>query len=456
MSSRNHLALSLVLVAAGNAAAEPLATPPPGDESGRVDAVDEGDSAGRLVVRGVLFVPKLAIKIVFAPIEGAVWAMDRYQLVDRWHRLFWNDADTIGLTPTFHLESGYGLNIGAHFAMRDIFGRGERFDLRTNGGGRFKEKATATLSSGRRFGKTLTLASHLEYERRPDDTFQGIGNTDTPAAAPAMPVDPTDPLAGSAGGYRHDLMRAISVVDLRLGLDSLHARVSNAIADHEFAGTDKADSIDTRYMTTNLTGFAGHRSHYSELELRHDTRRTIDSTEPASNPSVGHLVSVFAGRSHALDSGADYFRYGAELQQFIRVAEGPRVLWFRGHAEGVTGNLSEVPFDELPRLGGPQRLRGYAVDRFRDRFAMVGSLDYRWDLARELSASLFVDAGRVYREPGDLSLDNLRVGYGVSLEALSEKSYLARLSLASSKDGGFFLDLSVDPVFKVDQRVQRR
>ena len=118
----------------------------------------------------------------------------------------------------------------------------------------------------------------------------------------------------------------------------------------------------------------------------------------------------------------------------------------------MSGDLAEVPFNELPRLGGAQRLRGYPLDRFRDRIAVVGSAEYQWDLSRALSASLFADAGRVYRAASELSLDHLRVGYGVAIEAHSDERFVARLSLASSIDGGVFVDVSLDPVFDIAER----
>ena len=42
-------------------------------------------------------------------------------------------------------------------------------------------------------------------------------------------------------------------------------------------------------------------------------------------------------------------------------------------SEGVTGGLDQVPFTELPMLGG-DFMRGYAFERFRDRVAAFGSL----------------------------------------------------------------------------------
>jgi hypothetical protein len=458
--AREYAALRMkwwfALLAFVTAATPALADPRPGEESGRVDDVAEkdSDSVPRVVVRGILFAPRLVVQAFFLPFEGAIWAFDRYQLAERYHRLFWNDSDTLGVFPTVSLEAGFGLNVGAHLSWRDIFGDGERLDLRASAGGRYQQRYALQMRTGRRLGDIVALESNVEYERRPRDPFYGIGNVDDPEMIAPEPIDAID--AGVESRYRHDLLRAVGVVDVAL-CKCFRVRTSATIIDHRITGNEEADSIDVRYALDHITGFADGQTAYYELELRYDTRRTIGPTEPISNPSMGGFAAVFGGRAHTfgIEEGKDYWRYGTDLQRFFRVTEGPRVIIVRGHVEGVTGGLGEVPFFDLPRLGG-RSLRGYSADRFRDRLAMVGSLDSRWDLAREYSASLFVDVGRVYRQPEDIVLEDMRVGYGISFEAISERSFRARVSLMSSIDGGVFVDFALDPVFRLDERVQRR
>jgi hypothetical protein len=128
----------------------------------------------------------------------------------------------------------------------------------------------------------------------------------------------------------------------------------------------------------------------------------------------------------------------------------------RLHGEAVSGRRDEVPFVELPALGGSEVLRGYSTERFRDRAAAFGSLEYEWDLAHTFFASVFVDAGRVFPSLTDLSLDGLRCGYGISLEVHDTNDFFLRGSVASSIDGGVFVNVSFDPVFDVERRTVRR
>ena len=83
----------------------------------------------------------------------------------------------------------------------------------------------------------------------------------------------------------------------------------------------------------------------------------------------------------------------ADLRSLFRAARHGGHL---GKPLGVGhGEIGEVAFTQLPQLGGIPSLRGYARERFRDRIAVTGSIEYEWDLGRHTYASLFVDAGRV-------------------------------------------------------------
>jgi hypothetical protein len=435
-------------------AADVAGAPAPGDESGRIDAGEGGDSAVRRGLRGALFVPKVAVDAVLSPLRLSAWALDRYHLDELYNRVFFNDALTIGLVPTAAFESGFGINAGARFVDRDLFGAREHLSVAASTGGRYSQSYKAQLRSGDRLGDHLALELDGQYELRPQDPFYGIGNHDD-SARPLAPVDPlVDPTAVDTR-YREQLARVAAVIDVRL-IDSFHVRNSSELTDRTFSASDTGVPIDMVYDPAMLVGYGGVRYAYSELELRFDDRRRANVLEPQPFYSRGSLAAVFAGRIHRLDNAPDYWRYGVDLQHFVRLDEGPRVLAFRLRGEAVSGALSEVPFTELPQLGGSGDLRGYPTDRFRDRALAVGSVEYEWDLSNQISASVFVDAGRVFPSIDELALGDLRVGYGVALQGHTTNSFALQASLASSRDGGLFLNLSFNPVFNLDERVRRR
>ncbi|HEU0034538.1 MAG TPA: BamA/TamA family outer membrane protein [Kofleriaceae bacterium] len=425
--------------------------PAPGDESGRVDP-PASDSTVREVGRGVLFVPKLALETAFAPVRAGVWAYDHYHLRRLAIRIFFDDTETYGLYPVGQLESGYGFNVGARFVHRDLFGAREHLALHAGTGGRFRTIASAAIRSGRRLGDRFTLQLDGQFEQRPKDAFYGIGNAD------AIVIDGMVVPTGAEARFREQLLRTAAVADTRL-VDGLHLRASGALASFTFDRSDVGAPIDELYPMQTMLGWDGIRHAYTELALRWDSRRRVNAWDSPAVRAGGWLLEGYGGRVTALDEGADYNRYGVDLQRFVRIGEGPRVVSARLFGEAVSGSIDEVPFTQLPRLGGKTLLRGYPLDRFRDRVAAMGSLEYAWDVSRLVSASAFVDAGRVYGSPSaviDERWDDLRVGYGISLEGHTDRSFLVRTSISTSIDGGVFFDLAFDPVFDLDPRVERR
>jgi len=434
-------------------AADVAAAPIPGYESGRVDR-GETDSGWRSLGRSLLYVPKLAIDVVLSPGRAAIWAQDRYHLSDQYDRIFYNDAKTIGIYPNLSVDSALGVSAGAGFVHRDLFGAHEHLGLEFSLSNRYRQIYSANFATGNRLGDRFSLQLDAGYERRPHDTFYGIGNGDRVSATPA-PVNPLLEPTAIESHYRQDRARVSIISDLRASR-RLHVRVSGAISELTFGAPDEGDPVAAHYDTAGIVGWNGVRYGYGELELRWDNRHSTGTFEPSAVHSAGELASVFGGRMHRLDDGPDFWRYGLDLQKFVRIAEGPRVIVAHLHGEGVTGARDEVPFTELPHLGGPTWLRGYALDQFRDRVAAFGSIAYAWDLSQWFSANLFVDVGRVYPELSDLSVRALRMGYGLGIEAHRVESFLFEGSIGSSIDGGLFLNLSFNPVYDLDDRVRRR
>jgi len=434
-------------------AAEVAGAPEPGHESGRVDPGD-GDSIPRYVGRAALFIPKLAFEIGMAPFHATVWAYDRYQLDKLYYRLFYNSDHTIGLVPTATYESGFGASLGARLVDTNLFGDKElvAFQATTGAitGEVYREGFLAELHSGKRFGKHFGLSLIGNFNRRPADPFYGIGNGREVAQQPT-PIDPLTDDDSIETYYRYQEANVGLTADIR-PFDGIHLILTGSLTDLEYARSTTGDvPIDAAYDTSKLSGFMdGARHDYGGAELRLDTRRKFSPFE--QTVSTGSLVAAYAGRVHRLDGGSDYTRYGGELQHYWHLAHGPRMLITRVRGEAVTGNLADVPFTELPYLGGGQFLRGYSFERFRDRVAIFGSVQYQWDLSHFTDAYIFTDAGRVYSDLDDVNVHGMRVGYGVGIEVHHETGFLVEASIASSIDGGLFFSISFNPVLDARPR----
>lgn len=426
-------------------ALDAASAPRPGQESGRADEL-EGDSALRNLGQGILTVPKVVLITVTAPVRTLVWMSDIYNFGDRFNQAFFDEQLVYGIYPTLMIDSTYGINVGARLVHRDLLGKKESLSLRGTTGGQFRGLLDARLRSGTRLNDRVTLELRGELERRPRDPYYGAGNID----------------GAQQTRFRTEVKRVTVYLDTKVA-DRLVLRTTGAVTDRVYSAADASEGtpIDEVYPTETLTGFTGVKNMYGELEVRWDKRGREDSPGRHQIYDTGYFLSAFGGRVHQLTSGGmaeDYWRYGGEAQHFLGLGAGPRSLMTRVHVEAVTGHESDVVFNQMPALGGSQLLRGYAGDRFRDRAAFVGTIEYTWALGQLFLASLFVDGGRVYPHIGDVvrTTDNMRLGYGGSLQLHGNRHFISGLTVASSIDGGIFINLTFDPVYEYDPRSERR
>ncbi len=437
-------------------AADVAAAPLPGNESGRIDHDDSHDGVVRVVARGLLFLPKLLLDAAVSPIHGLAWVNDHYDIVDLYYRTFFNAARTIGLFPTATYATGFGADVGMRFEDLDLFGEHERLAVQATTGAvlgeHYREGALVSFRSGDRISHWFELGIDASFDRRPSDPFDGIGNGNLHEPPPSA-VDPQIDDTAVETYYRYQEVRLALIGDARLPLH-LHVIATGSLADLRFATSTTGPPIGDVYDAADLVGFrAGVRHAYGQLELRWDTRRQRSLWEPRGIHAAGSLVAAYAGRVDGFDGEADFWRYGAELQHFWPIANGPRVIIARFRLDAVTGSLAQVPFSELPTLGGGEFLRGYAFERFRDRVAALASFEYQWDLSHFIDAHVFADVGRVFPSIEDLSIDHPRVGYGVGLELHGEQGdFELSADLASSTDGGVFASVSVSPVLDAEPR----
>jgi Omp85 superfamily domain len=413
----------------------------------------------RVVPRVLLFPGRIVLAVVDAPLRGSFWLYERFQLRERWKAIFFNDTGTVGLYPVAFIETGFGLNAGARFIHRALY-RDASLRARASFGGRFEQIYAVKLGSGRILGDRVEIEIEGEHEIRPKDRFFGVGNTDA-VEMTAEPVDPYENPTALDSRFQQTRSQLTAIADVLL-FGPLSARLSSALQWREFDEPSEISAdfnIAELYDTAELPGFEqGTASSYNELELRFDTRRSADRYEMETVPSTGWLLSGFGGVARDFGRApVQYTRYGVDLQRFFRIGEAPRLLAFRYYMEGVIGDLDQdVPFVDLPRLGGPILLRGYDQDRFRDRVLAMGSAEYQFDIGYMLTGFLFVDAGRVYPKLDELEFKDMRVGYGGGIQLQTPGSFIGRVTAATSIDGGLLLNLSLDPVYDPKARVERK
>lgn len=428
--------------------------PRPDRATGYAIAPTRRSSPALWIPRAILFVPRVALEIVGAPVRGGLWAFDRYQLGERAIAIMFNDERTFGIYPVVFIDSGFGLNAGLRLVHRDLFGSSERLGLRAGYGGRSEQHYEAKLDSGDRLAP-LTLEIHGEYAIEPRERFFGIGNADQVDPDPGMaPLDPFVDDEAVASRYRDTSARGFVTGDVAIW-DALHADARAGAERHELDSSDdpRGDlDITDAYDTSMLPGFdTATDAWVGELHLAFDTRRNANRFVSRAVPGTGWLVDGYVGFNAPIGDGhRSFWRSGGGVQYFIDLYRGTRVIGLRAVVDQVHAPADEVPFVYLPSLGGGDMLRGYQTDRFRDRAMTMASAEYTWPMSREVFPYVFADAGRVHESLADPSFDDVRVGFGAGLQVHSRHSFWLRTTVSSSIDGGVYFNLSFDPV--VDAR----
>jgi hypothetical protein len=399
ISRRLAAGLSAVLALWPGGMARAEDAPPPADQArGLVDPHPAPASDAALVLpRVILGFPRLVFDAVNLPVIGIIRLQERHRVGSWLMELFYNDAHTAAILPVITFDSFFGAGIGVAAFHDDLFGHGERIAGSARFGG--EDRQAYQLSFG--VGDTTTIYTLGRYEESPELLFHGIG-ADGPEARfgqnrflailrGGQKVGPV--LFSAAGLYNHRTFSRGSV--------------------------DPGGSITELYDTATITGFD---EGVETIEVQGGIGL---ETEPLRG-------EVFFG---GVPNGAHYWHWGAELAGTLGLWAPERLLILRAAVEGVNGD--EIPFTDLPRLGGAHRLRGYPLDRFRGKTALLGTIEYRYPVHQWVTGALYLDGGKV-------TGNTWRAGGGIGIIAHSRKRVVLTIDLAYGE--GIQVMISTDPL----------
>ncbi len=436
--------------------------PLPDQASGiEVDEPTPAAERARWIPRVLLFVPRWTFWLIAQPFRLGAWAYERYALPQRAQGALFNIEKTFGVYPVAAYSTDYGANIGLRVVHYDLFGHKERLKLRANFGGEYQQAYGADLRSGN-IRNFLRAGVETRFERRGRERFFGIGNANELETPPDMPLDPTLRDVAVSSRFREDLIRLMGWVDAKVA-EPLSLRVSGALALRTFGNGLGDEPIVERFDTSKLVGYdSGVKNVYVEAEMTYDSRRPPSKWLTQAIDVTGWLVAAHLGRAQGIDGDRTAFtRYGGEVQRYFDLYRGTRSLALRLAFDGISGSDGltdgKISFIDLPRLGGSDYLRGYPVNRFRDRGVALATVEYTWDLGNYLGAYLFIDAGRAVHTWSEIDDDlaKLHLGYGGGVEVHTAKSYVLRTQIAAAREGNLFFELVLSPTFGRRERAGR-
>lgn len=168
----------------------------------------------------------------------------------------------------------------------------------------------------------------------------------------------------------------------------------------------------------------------------------VNTRAPRGNPRIGGLYAIRYSRFADLEFDAYSFdRVEGEAQHYLSVFNQRRVIALRALVSSATADAGhEVPFYLQQTLGGPDDLRGFRRNRFRDRHLMLLQAEYRWEVFTAMDAAIFADAGKVASRRADLSFKNLEHDYGFGVRFGTDNGVFLRIEGAfGSSDGKHFV-----------------
>lgn len=189
---------------------------------------------------------------------------------------------------------------------------------------------------------------------------------------------------------------------------------------------------------TRLYGKDGFQNLGLGLGLVLDTRHNV------LNVRHGYFVELaLINSTAALLSDYDFQYINVDTRYFETVRKN-QVL-----ALHLVGQFSwgEIPFNQLPQIGGPFLMRGYYQGRFRDRHLLATQMEYRFlplpiGFTDRLGAVAFASAGTVYSDISAVEFRHLKGAAGAGLRFLlfPKKDIYLRADYAITREGnGFYV-----------------
>jgi hypothetical protein len=195
----------------------------------------------------------------------------------------------------------------------------------------------------------------------------------------------------------------------------------------------------------------GRSAGWVTLGLRYDTRdsqhqpyrgwRVGVLVDAAPWQSDGSMGAVFSGYGSVVFRVPPLFHSGGDPDE-----ENPPTDTVALGFE-VNTTVGDLPFYDLPSLGGPSTLRGYIANRFTDESAWHAVAEYRfWVIPRgfritrtirieRVGLAVFGELGTVAPSLGDLPTARVHASYGLGLRVSLERLAVFRADLGFSDEG---------------------
>lgn len=196
-----------------------------------------------------------------------------------------------------------------------------------------------------------------------------------------------------------------------------------------------------KYIRHVSSGNVGDRSTAAYKDWRHrnfGTTRSIilehvtDTRDNIYEPTSGNKVNLSLELGGIMGGDFTYQKVSIEHQHYLKAGDHSQVWAFRGMAGYGRGDMTE--FNQF-RIGGQGSLRGYRDDQFRGNRMILGSLEYRFPIAKKVQGAIFTDWGGAWNN--GLKPRGVKGSVGIGV-ALNTPMGPMRLDYGRGSQGGRF------------------
>jgi len=221
---------------------------------------------------------------------------------------------------------------------------------------------------------------------------------------------------GTGNGFSPDFIEKYDATFPRIRLNfskkispGLYAGLRYAYDDFTFTRIDLGGELDRN----TVVGANGGRISGVGAGINYDTRNSLFF------PTRGWLLDAsIYGESRVTGSQFSYRRFSADASHYWEIGKkGVFAL------NGVSVfSFGEVPFHQMPVIGGTKRLRGYFEGKYRDNHLLVLQAEYRQPLFWRLGAVVFGGVGLVSDRFENFALRHTRPHAGTGLRFTIDKA----------------------------------
>jgi len=221
---------------------------------------------------------------------------------------------------------------------------------------------------------------------------------------------------GTGNGFDPDFIEKYDATFPRIRLNlsqkiapGLYAGLRYAYDDFRFTRKEAGGELDRN----TVTGSNGGRVSGVGVGINYDTRDNIFF------PSKGWLMDAsLYGESALTGSVFRYRRVSADVARYWAVGEKGV---FALNGVGVF-SFGDVPFHQMPVIGGTKRLRGYFEGKYRDNHLLILQGEFRQPLFWRLGVVAFGGLGMVSDRVETLSVRHTRHHYGAGIRLMLDKA----------------------------------